>query len=254
MKWAKEQGYDVQDEAINFQHRITVPEKRIIFLKHEELLAFHNYEFPMGTSSHLIRARDMFCFMCFTSLRYSDMAGLKKADVTPDHIQLYTKKTMDKLQIPILSFAQEIIDKYKNLPGELMFPAPSNQKLNDYIKDAAKIAGLNRVVVETYFVDKEPHETVSPLWKTLSCHDGRRTFVCCSLGLGITPTTVMKCTGHSKYENMKPYIDVADEAVAKEMGLWETTEIKREIIKRLDTADETVLKKVLSLLKKQGKT
>ena len=115
-----------------------------------------------------------------------------------------------------------------------MFPAPSNQKLNDYIKDAAKLAGLNRQVVETYFVDKEAHEKVNALWETLSCHDGRRTFVCCSLRLGMKPVTVMKCTGHSKFENMKPYIDVADEAVAKEMGLWETTEIKREIINSLE--------------------
>ena len=64
------------------------------------------------------------------------------------------------------------------------------------------------------------------------------------------PVTVMKCTGHSKFENMKPYIDVADEAVAKEMGLWETTEIKREIINSLDGAPDAVLKKVLKLLKK----
>ena len=60
----------------------------------------------------------------------------------------------------------------------------------------------------------------------------------------------MKCTGHAKYENMRPYIEVSDEAVAKEMGLWETTEIKREIINRLDSAGDDVLKKVLRLLKK----
>ena len=250
LKWARDNGYTVQDEAINFRHRIVVPEKRITYLQFDELMHFHNYVFPEGTAPHIIRARDFFCFMAFTSLRYSDMAALKKADITPDYIQLYTIKTRDKLQIPILTYAQEIIDKYKDLPGENLFPAPSNQKLNDYIKDAAKAAGLNRVVVETYFVDKVPHEKVNHLWETLSCHDGRRTFVCCSLRLGITPTTVMKCTGHSKYENMKPYIDVADEAVAKEMGLWETTEIKREIINRLDQVSEPVLKKVLKLLKK----
>jgi integrase len=250
LRWARENGYEVKDEALNFKHRVSVPEKRITYLKYDELLAFHQFEYPEGTPLHIIRARDMFCFMAFTSLRYSDMSTLKKADITPEHIQIYTVKTRDKLQIPILSYAQEIIDKYKNLPGEMLFPAPSNQKLNDFIKDAAKLAGLNRVVVETYFIDKERHEKVSKLWETLSCHDGRRTFVCCSLQLGITPTTVMKCTGHAKYENMKPYIEVADEAVAKEMGLWETTEIKREIINHLDSASEDVLKKVLKLLKK----
>lgn len=249
LRWAREKGYKVKDEALSFKHRISVPEKHIIYLKFDEVLAFHKFEFPKGTPKHIIRARDMFCFMAFTSLRYSDMSTLKKAAITADYIETYTVKTRDKLHIPILSYAQEIIDRYKDLPGENLFPAPSNQKLNDYIKEAAKLAGLDRVVVETYFVDKERHEKVNQIWETLGCHDARRSFVCDSLQLGIAPTTVMKCTGHSKYENMKPYIEIADEAVAKEMALWETSEIKREIIKYLDSADETVLKKVLKLLK-----
>lgn len=249
LRWARENGYTVQDEALSFKHRIYVPEKRIIYLKFDEVLAFHKFEFPQETPIHIIRARDMFCFMAFTSLRYSDMSTLKKAAITADYIETYTVKTRDKLQIPILSYAQEIIDRYKDLPGENLFPKLTNQKLNDYIKEAAKLAGLDRVVVETYFVDKERHEKVNQIWETLSCHDARRSFVCDSLQLGIAPTTVMKCTGHSKYENMKPYIEVADEAVAKEMARWETSEIKREIIKYLDSADESVLKKVLKLLK-----
>ena len=248
-KWASERGYEVNPEAINFKHRVVVPEKRIIYLQYEELLNFYHFQFPEGTAPHLIRARDLFCFMAFTSLRYSDMAALKKADVATDHIELYTIKTRDKILIPILSFVHGIINKYKDTPGEYLLPVPSNQKLNQYIKEAAKIAGLNRVVVETFFVDKEKHEIVNELWETLSCHDARRTFVCCSLRMGIPPNIVMKCTGHAKYENMKPYIDVADEVVAKEMGLWETTEIKREIIKLLDGANEKTLKKVLKLLK-----
>lgn len=248
--WARENGYVVKDEALSFRHHVIVPEKQIIYLKYDELMAFHRFQFPEDTPAHIVQARDLFCFMAFTSLRYSDMSNLKKTDVTPEYLQIYTVKTHDKLHIPILSYAQEILDRYKDNSGEKVFPAPCNQRLNKNIKEAAKLAGLNRVVVETYFIDKEMQQKVSQLWETLSCHDGRRTFVCCSLRLGIAPTTVMKCTGHSCYDHMKPYIDVADEAVAKEMGLWETTEIKRDIIKLLDTADEKVLKKVLRLLKK----
>ncbi len=248
--WAKDKGYEVKEEALQFKHHVIVPEKQIIYLKFDELLAFHRFEFPQDTPPYIVRARDLFCFMAFTSLRYSDMSNLKKADVSQDYLQIYTVKTHDKLNIPILSYAHEILERYKDLPGEKVFPAPSNQKLNKYIKEAAKMAGLNRVVVETYFIDKEPQKKIGPLWETLSCHDGRRTFVCCSLRFGISPTTVMKCTGHSCYENMKPYIDVADEAVAKEMGLWETTAIKREIINRLDTVGEDVLNEVLQLLKR----
>ena len=248
--WARDNGYEVQDEALSFKHHVIVPEKQIIYLKYDELLAFHRFAFPEGTPPHIIRARDMFCFMAFTSLRYSDMSALKKSDISRDYLQIYTVKTHDKLNIPLLSYAQEILDRYRDIPGEMALPAPSNQKLNKYIKESAKIAGLNRVVVETYFIDKERQQKVSQLWETLSCHDGRRTFVCCSLRLGIAPTTVMKCTGHSCYDHMRPYIDVADEAVAKELSVWESTELKREITLLLDKATDDTLKKVLKLLKK----
>ena len=248
--WCKENGYSVKEEALAFRHHIIVPEKQIIYLKYDELLAFHRFEFPSGTPPHIIRARDLFCFMAFTSLRYSDMSTLKKSDISNDFIVIYTVKTHDKLNIPVLSYAQEILDRYADLPGDLALPAPSNQKLNKSIKEAAKIAGLSRTVVETYYIDKDQYQNVSQLWETLSCHDGRRTFVCCSLRLGMAPTMVMKCTGHSCYEHMKPYIDIADDAVAKEMSLWETTELKREIMNLLDKASDSALKKALKILKK----
>lgn len=57
--------------------------------------------------------------------------------------------------------------------------------MNDNIKLAAEEAGLDREVVETYYVGAKKVETVNRLWETLSCHDGRRTFVCCSIKFGI---------------------------------------------------------------------
>ena len=107
------------------------------------------------------------------------------------------------------------------------------------------MAGLDRVIVETYFVDKERHEKVSKLWETLSCHDGRRTFVCCSLQLGITPTTVMKCTGHKSYNTMKPYIETATETAVLEMEKWNKNQYRSKIINLLDDADEEFLRILL---------
>ena len=153
------------------------------------------------------------------------------------------------LTIPLISFAQDILNKYTDTPGDALLPVPSAQKLNDYIKEAAKLAGLDRAIVETYFVDKEKPDVSNKLYETLSCHDARRTFACCSIRLGISPTTVMKCMGQTTYENMKPYIEIADDAVAKEMRLWETEETKREIIKLLDKASQETLEGILKKLK-----
>lgn len=84
-------------------------------------------------------------------------------------------------------------------------------------------------------------------------HDGRRTFVCCSLAFGIPPTVVMSCTGHSTYNAMKPYIEVADETQRAELAKWDKAEkkgdIKSDIAKKLDGVDEATLAKVLELLK-----
>lgn len=248
LNWSRANGYSVLDEALAYKANIQVQQKRVIFLYFKELISFSQFVFP-ETKKHLDRARDYFCFMAFTSLRYSDLKNLKKTDVKEDCLEIYTEKTDDMLTIPLISYAKPILEKYKNNPGEFVFDVPSNQKLNDYIKDAAELAGLDRPVTEVYYCGKTKHETVNKLYDTLSCHDARRTFVCCSLAFGIPPTIVMKSTGHSDYKTMKPYIEVADETAKKEMVKWDSYSKKTEIISLLDKASEEQMQKVLKVLK-----
>ena len=54
----------------------------------------------------------MFCFMAFTSLRYSDLSALKRAHISNGNIEMYTQKTNDRITVPIIENAQKIIDKY----------------------------------------------------------------------------------------------------------------------------------------------
>jgi len=42
----------------------------------------------------------------------------------------------------------------------------------------------------------------------IGTHAARRTFICVALATGIPPQVVMKWTGHSDYQAMKPYIDI----------------------------------------------
>lgn len=159
---------------------------------------------------------------------------------------MYTQKTNDKITIPIIENAQKIIDKYSWYHSEngTIFPVPSNQKLNDYLKEAAELAGLDREIVETYFIGTQRHEEIHKFYETISCHDGRRTFVCCSLALGISPTVVMSCTGHSDYESMKPYIEVADETQKMQMEKWNTHQYKSGIIESLEKMTPAQLKEI----------
>lgn len=225
LRWAKTKRYPVKDEALFYKDELEDPEKTVVFLKYDELIHFLDYEFPEG--GRLDRSRDCFCFMAFTGLRISDLRKLKKDDVTGETIKIYTKKTHKPVLIPITSKARQIIDKYKDTEkGEYLFNVRSTQKINDYIKDAAKEAGLNKLITEVHGEGKSLVSKTSPLHEIMTCHVARKTFICISLRLGIPAEVVMKSTGHSNYAAMKPYIEIMEESVTEQMQKWDTPTTK----------------------------
>ena len=254
IRWLYNEGYELQPGVLDYKLNLTIVPKTVTFLKHSELMDFYNYKFADDEKCWEL-VRDMFCFMAFTSLRYSDLENLKKANVYEDHIEICTKKTHDKLSIPLTSHAKEIIAKYNDeeYPDGKMFRVYANAKINEYLKEAAKKAGLDREVVLIHYQGNTRIEEVKKFYEIIGCHDARRTFVCCSLAFGIPPTVVMSCTGHSTYSAMKPYIEVADETQKRELAKWDQIEkqndIKNDIAKKLEGVDEATLIKVLELLK-----
>lgn len=107
-----------------------------------------------------------------------------------------------------------------------------------------------------YYKGSKRYEEVKKFHEVIGCHDGRRTFVCCSLAFGIPPTVVMSCTGHSTYQSMRPYIEVSDETQRTELAKWdqkanEKSTLKGDVAKKLASVDEETLKKVLELLNSQ---
>ena len=99
----------------------------------------------------------------------------------------------------------------------MTYPVICNQKMNDYLKELAELAGIDEPVRETYYKGNERIDVVSPKYALLGTHTGRRTFICNALSLDISPQVVMKWTGHSDYKAMKPYIDIADKVKANAM-------------------------------------
>ena len=94
----------------------------------------------------------------------------------------------------------------------------TNQKMNDYLKELAELAGIDWPVRQTCYRGNERIDEVTPKYALLGMHAGRRTFICNALALGIPPQVVMKWTGHSDYKAMKPYIDIADDIKANAMS------------------------------------
>ena len=243
LRWVSRNGYVIQPGVLEFKPKLKVIPKAVTFLKYKELMHFFHFEFPKE-KEYLSKARDMFCFMAFTSLRYSDLVALKPVNLVDGYLDFCTEKTDDKLHIALNEHAQQIIEKYSWYKGDTIFPVPSNQKLNDYLKEAAKLAGLDREISQVYFKGNTRHEDTYKFWEQISCHDARRTFVCCSLALGIPASVVMSCTGHSDYESMKPYIEVADETQKMQMEKWNTHQYKSGVIESMEKMTPTQLKQL----------
>lgn len=254
LRWINQQdGYSIPDSVLNFATNLKVMRRTVTFLHYDELLYFSTFQFE-NDHERLSRARDMFCFMAFTSLRYSDLSNLKTGHINDNRIDMMTQKTSDHISIPLTDGALNILNRYKGkeTADGRVFDVPSNQKLNDAIKDAAKAAGINRVIVDTYIIGTERKEEQHEFCDIISCHDARRTFVSCSLAMGIPPQVVMKCTGHKGYNTMKPYIETATETQALEMEKWNRSQYRSQIITLLDSASENHLKKILEYIKRHG--
>lgn len=110
-RWVSKQGYSIQSGVLEFKPKLKVIPKVVTFLKYKELMHFFEYEFPKE-KEYLSKARDMFCFMAFTSLRYSDLAKLRPSNIIDGYLDFCTEKTDDRLHIALTEHAQKIIDKY----------------------------------------------------------------------------------------------------------------------------------------------
>ena len=218
LKWSFKQGHTKNNAYDMFKPKLKSTPKKVIYLTWEELVQLRDYEIP-PTKQYLERVRDVFLFLCFTGLRYSDVFNLRRSDVKENHIEITTVKTADSLIIELNNHSRAILDKYKDVAFEhyKVLPVITNQKMNDYLKELAELAGIDEPVRETYYKGNERIDVVSPKYALLGTHAGRRTFICNALSLGISPQVVMKWTGHSDYKAMKPYIDIADKVKANAM-------------------------------------
>jgi len=219
LRWAFKKGLHRNNAYDSYKPKLKSTQKKIIFLTWEELNKLREFEIPAAKQA-LDRVRDVFLFQCFTGLRYSDVFNLRRSDIKGDHIEVTTVKTSDSLIIELNKHSKAILDKYKDVAFEddKVLPVITNQKMNDYLKELAELAGIDEPVRQTYYRGNERIDEVTPKYALLGTHAGRRTFICNALALGIPPQVVMKWTGHSDYKAMKPYIDIADDIKANSMN------------------------------------
>lgn len=222
LRWATKRGYNTCTAYLTFSPKLKTTEKKVIFLDWDELMTVYRYPIP-ESKKYLQRVRDVFCFCCFTSLRYSDAMNLRKSNIYSDYMEITTIKTADALRIDLNKYSRAILEKYKDeefLDGKAL-PVISNQRMNDYLRELGEMCGLDEEITLTYYRGNKRYDETCRKYELLTTHAGRRTFICNALAMGIPAEVVMKWTGHSDYKAMKPYIDVADRIKSEAMSKFD---------------------------------
>jgi integrase len=171
-----------------------------VFLTDKEIISLYRYDF--SNNKRIEQVRDLFVFGCCVGLRYSDYSNIK-----PEHIihkegeyfiKMKTQKTGELVIIPCNPVVLQIFDKYAANPNKLPTTI-SNQKFNDYIKEACKDAGLTEV-------GRLSTEPTKPLYECISSHTARRSFAT-NLYLESFPVMdLMRITGHKTEKAFRGYI------------------------------------------------
>ena len=141
-------GYIDKDPFL--QHKTTFKQMSRGYLTQDELtkIESHNFRLP-----RLDRVKDVFLFVCYTGLSYSDLFQLAPEGITKgidgkNWVIYEREKTGVRASIPILPPAQAIIDKYKDDPEcqveNKLLPVISNQKLNTYLSEIEEVCEINK--------------------------------------------------------------------------------------------------------------
>lgn len=162
----------------------------------------------LSKNKRLEKIRDLFVLGCTTGLRFSDLANLKPENIKDDIIDLTTVKTKDRLEVPINAYTRQILDKYNGILPKV----PSNQKMNDYLKEVGEKAGISELVQRVKYVGATRAEYNVPKYELLSTHAARRTFVTLSLEGGMSHKEIMEITGHKNIKTMLKYQNVTKKA------------------------------------------
>lgn len=163
--------------------------------------------FERSLPASLKRVKDIFVFGCTVSLRFRDLMNLKKNNIqsSPDgsFIALHTQKTGTEVMIPLPSYAQDIIHKYRRKAGRYVLPRLSGTNLNLQIKALMKKAGWDHVLPKIRHRQGLPVEIKTGLGESfrfydhITVHTMRRTAITTLLLLGMDETSVRRISGHA---------------------------------------------------------
>ena len=200
---ANDRGISVPTDYTKKSFKKPTEESFSIYLNESELTSISNKsDLPL----YLERVRDLFLIGSYTGLRFSDLAQLKKENITSDNtINITTQKTNQKVVVPIHPIVREIFRKYDYKLPKL----PTNQKFNEFLKEVAKLAGIKEpITMESTKGGFKVSETTEK-YNLVTSHTARRSFATNAFLMDMPSISIMKITGHKTESAFMRYIKMS---------------------------------------------
>ncbi|UOQ99856.1 hypothetical protein MUN81_10235 [Hymenobacter sp. 5317J-9] len=199
LSWA-ESEHNVAVHQAYRKWKVYHEEKEIVYLNEEEIDLLWNMD---GLTTTMQRYRDVFLFSCLTGFRWSDIIRSKQMVVQNGLLTILTQKNRGNAKVPMNERIKTILDRYN---GDLdIVPLP---KLNLAIKELALRAGLDRPVHYYRYKLREAVAFQEPMYKLLSAHCGRRSFITNAFAKGFSVPEILEMIGSSDAKVLQGYMAI----------------------------------------------
>ena len=198
------------------QFRVFTEDIDTIYLNEDELQQLKNTD--LSKTPYLDRVRDWFLLLAWTGCRFSDLGKVTKSDIKDETITFRQQKTNTRVVIPLHPVVLEILEKYSYSLPEVI----TNQKFNEYIKEACKIAEISSTEKMTRTVGGKLITETFEKWEHVTSHTGRRSFCTNMYKRGLPTLMIMSISGHKTEKSFLKYIKVKQNEHAEMMKkAWE---------------------------------
>lgn len=209
--WAEKRGYQVNSSYKTWE-KIRRVHKPITLTMDE----FNKLESAHFTSKALDTARDYLVFACRTGQRISDIKRFDPKDYSDFKWRVNQRKgnrlVNKTVTVHFKQFcapALEILQKH-----DWQMPKISEQKLNDNIKSACKLAGIDSDFFIYRWAANKRIKITGKKYEFISSHIGRKTFITLALQAGMPMAYVKKLTGITEDKTIKHYVgDFEDQMI-----------------------------------------
>ena len=158
------------------------------------------FEADLSARPQLAIQRDIFVFQSVVGCRVGDFYKLTKKNIVNGALEYIQEKTRSHnprtIRVPLNSVAKTILERYKDYAGATLLPFISEQKYNQAIKEAFRLAGLDRVVTVLNPLTRNPEQKY--LYEVVTTHTARKTFIGNMYKKVKDPDLVSSVSGHKE--------------------------------------------------------